>query len=94
MKLAKMLSQCCKIILLKTFNLVLNLLFISDKASNRCSVIYSEMNIHSVTNILLLQNKRDSYKFMFSLKTLNFTVTVTGKRFYNLLYKPMVLHVF
>ena len=62
------LSLNCKIIWLITFNLVTNLLLITNKSLNLDSVIYAEMNTVSITNIILLQNERGSYKFRLYLK--------------------------
>ena len=50
------------------FDLKLNLLLISNKAPNLFSVICSEINAASITNITLLQNERGSYRFKFYLK--------------------------
>ena len=79
------LSLNCKIIWLITFNLVTNLLLITNKSLNLDSVIYAEMNTVSITNIILLQNERGSYKFRLYLKLLPLTV----ERFCNLSYKPI-----
>ena len=44
--------------MLKVFNLMLYLLLISNKAPNQYSLICSEMNTVSITNIKLLQNEK------------------------------------
>ena len=54
------LSQHCKITELKTFNLSLNVTFISNKAPNLHSEIFSKTNTASITNkrLLTVQGKR------------------------------------
>ena len=48
------LSLNCKIIQLKTLNLVINLSLISNRAPNMFSAIFSEINTVSNTNVILL----------------------------------------
>ena len=48
-----LLNLNCKIIQLKTLNLVINLSIISNKASNLFSAIFSEINTVSNTNLIL-----------------------------------------
>ena len=50
---------------------MINLSLISSKAPDLFSAIYSEINTVSNTNLILLYNIRGSYKFSFSLKTVN-----------------------
>ena len=49
--------------------MVINLSLIYNKALNLYSATCSEMNTISITNVILLQNKRVNYKFRFSLIT-------------------------
>ena len=48
------LSLSCKLIQLKTLNLVINLSLITNKATNLFSAICSEINAVSNTNLILL----------------------------------------
>ena len=73
MKYLKMLSQYCKIIQLKTLNLVLYLSLIFNSIPNLYSLICSEMNTalnqkHNTT----VKQMGSSYKFLFPLKTVTF----------------------
>ena len=70
-KLSKTFKHC-QIVLLKTFNLELNVSLFSNKTPNLHFVICPEMNTASVTNKRLLQKERGSYKFMFPLETITF----------------------
>ena len=69
MKFRKLLSLNCKVIQLKLFNFKLNLPLIFDNTPNLYCSICSGMNTASVTNIMLLENEKGSYKIIFFLNT-------------------------